>query len=105
MVQRRKRLPVVLDTNVFVRALKAGSKTNWNRRIVHLWLIERQLQLVVSRELIAESLGIVVDVLGHGDGNREDDALFCTTQNVRLQSFRNRRGMWVEVSAESQFFN
>ena len=34
MVQRKKRLPVVLDTNVFVRALKAGSHTNWNRRIV-----------------------------------------------------------------------
>lgn len=58
MVQRKKRLPVVLDTNVFVRALKAGSHTNWNRRIVRLWLIERQLQLVVSRELIAEYLGI-----------------------------------------------
>ena len=64
MVQRRKRLPVVLDTNVFVRALKAGSNTNWNRRIVRLWLIERQLQLVVSRELIAEYLGIFADVLG-----------------------------------------
>ncbi len=66
MVQRKQRLPVVLDTNVFVRALKAGSKTNWNRRIVRLWLIERQLQLVVSRELIAEYLGIFADVLGMG---------------------------------------
>ena len=64
MVQRKQRLPVVLDTNVFVRALKAGSHTNWNRRIVRLWLIERQLQLVVSRELIAEYLGIFADVLG-----------------------------------------
>ena len=64
MVQRKKRLPVVLDTNVFVRALKAGSNTNWNRWIVRLWLIERQLQLVVSPELIAEYLGIFADVLG-----------------------------------------
>lgn len=63
MVQRKKRLPVVLDTNVFVRALKAGSKTNWNRRIVRLWLIERQLQLVVSPELIDEYLDIFADVL------------------------------------------
>ena len=54
----------MLDTNVFVRALKAGSNTNWNRRIVRLWLIERQMQLVVSRELIAEYLGIFADVLG-----------------------------------------
>ena len=43
MVQRKKRVSVVLDTNVFVRSLKAGSNTNWNRRIVRLWLIERQL--------------------------------------------------------------
>ena len=64
MVQRKKRLLVVLDTNVFVRALKAGSNTNWNRRIVRLWLIERQLQLVVSSELIAEYLDIFADVLG-----------------------------------------
>jgi putative PIN family toxin of toxin-antitoxin system len=64
MVQRKKRVPVVLDTNVFVRALKASSPTNWNRRIVRLWLIERQLQLIVSAELIAEYLGIFADVLG-----------------------------------------
>lgn len=64
MVQRKKRLPVVLDTNVFVRSLKAGSNTNWNRRIVRLWLIERQLQLVVSAGLIAEYLGIFAGVLG-----------------------------------------
>ena len=64
MVQRKRRVSVVLDTNVFVRALKAGSNTNWNRRIVRLWLIERHLQLVVSPELIAEYLGIFSDVLG-----------------------------------------
>ncbi len=54
----------MLDTNVFVRALKASSYTNWNRRIVRLWLIERQLQFVVSQELIDEYLGIFADVLG-----------------------------------------
>ncbi len=64
MVQRKQRVSVVHDTNVFVRALKAGSNTNWNRRVVRLWLIERQLQLVVSPELIAEYLGIFADVLG-----------------------------------------
>ncbi len=64
MVQRKRRVSVVLDTNVFVRALKAGSNTNWNRRIVRLWLIERQLQLVVSPELLDEYLSIFSDVLG-----------------------------------------
>ena len=64
MVQRKKRVSVVLDTNVFVRALKAKSNTNWNRRIVRLWLIDRKLQLVVSPELIDEYLGIFADVLG-----------------------------------------
>ena len=64
MVQRKRRVSVVLDTNVFVLALKAISNTNWNRRIVRLWLIERQLQLVVSPQLLAEYLGIFAEVLG-----------------------------------------
>ena len=64
MTRRKKRLVVVLDTNVLVRAFKAGSNTNWNRRIVRLWLIEGKLQLVVAPELIDEYLGIFDEVLG-----------------------------------------
>ena len=64
MTRRKKRLPVVLDTNVLVRAFKSGSNTNWNRRIVRLWLIEGKLQLVVSPELLDEYLGIFDEVLG-----------------------------------------
>ena len=64
MVQRKKRVSVVLDTNVFVRSLKTNSKENWNRRIVGLWLIDCQLQLVVSPELIDEYLSIFADIVG-----------------------------------------
>lgn len=66
MAIRKRRLPVVVDTNVFVRSFKARSAANPNRRIVRLWLLERQLQLVASRELIAEYLAIFAEVLGMG---------------------------------------
>lgn len=64
MVARKHRTPVVVDTNVFVRAFKTRSPTNFNRRIVRLWLLQRQLQLIVSQELIDEYLGIFSTVLG-----------------------------------------
>lgn len=63
---RKRRVPVVLDTNVFVRNFKARSQANPNRRIIRLWLLERRLQLVVSQELIAEYLAIFSEVLGMG---------------------------------------
>src|SRR5260370_40125878 len=44
MVRRRSRMPVVADTNVFVRPFKARSNTNPNRRIIRLWLLEKRLQ-------------------------------------------------------------
>jgi putative PIN family toxin of toxin-antitoxin system len=64
MIARKKRTPVVLDTNVFVRSFKARSNTNANRRIVRLWLMEKKLQLILSDELIEEYLRIFSDVLG-----------------------------------------
>lgn len=63
MPVRKRRLPVVLDTNVFVRSFKARGPTNPNRRIVRLWLLERRLQLVVTPELEAEYLEIFADIL------------------------------------------
>jgi hypothetical protein len=51
MVARRKRTPVVVDTNVFIRSFKARSNKNSNRRIIRLWLVEKRLQLIVSDEL------------------------------------------------------
>jgi len=67
VVPRKKRLPIVADTNVFVRSFKARTNTNANRRIVRLWLIEKKLQLIVSEDLIAEYLGIFSEVLGMDD--------------------------------------
>jgi hypothetical protein len=54
MSARKRRVPVVLDTNVFVRNFKSHRKSSANRRIVRLWLVERKLQLIVGAEIIAE---------------------------------------------------
>src|SRR4051812_20732723 len=81
-------MPVVLDTNVLVRALKSRLATNANRRIVRLWLIERRLHLIVSAELAGEYLGVFREVLGlDGDTLEQWQARFlhdsrCTV--VRL---------------------
>jgi putative PIN family toxin of toxin-antitoxin system len=67
MVARKKRTPVVIDTNVFVRSFKTRTNTNPNRRVVRLWLLEKQLQLIVSSELIDEYLDIFAEILGMDD--------------------------------------
>jgi putative PIN family toxin of toxin-antitoxin system len=64
MPARKERILVVADTNVFVRSFKARSHANPNRRIMRLWLLERRLQLVVSRDLVEEYLTIFAQVLG-----------------------------------------
>jgi putative PIN family toxin of toxin-antitoxin system len=69
---RKQRWPIVADTNVFVRSFKARSNANPNRQIIRLWLLERRLQLVVSRELVEEYLGIFAEVLGMDAGLVEE---------------------------------
>src|SRR5436309_3064096 len=64
MVARKKRTLVVLDTNVFVRNFKARNRQNPNRRVVRLWLLEKRLELIVSKEILEEYLGIFFEVLG-----------------------------------------
>ncbi len=64
MVSRRRRLVVVFDTNVLVRALMSRSKSSPNYRVVRLWLVERELQLVVSKELLSEYLDVFERVRG-----------------------------------------
>jgi putative PIN family toxin of toxin-antitoxin system len=63
MSARKHRVPVVLDTNVFVRSFKSRSKSSPNRRIVRLWLIERKIQLIVSDEVVDEYLEIFDNLL------------------------------------------
>ncbi len=67
MVSRKDRIRVVLDTNVFVRALKSRSAGSPNQRILRLWLLERRLQLIVCRELVDEYLGVFSQILGLDD--------------------------------------
>lgn len=72
MVSRKQRIPVVLDTNVFVRAFKTRSDGSPNQRIVRLWLLEKRLQLIVSNELIDEYLEIFESILGMNEELIED---------------------------------
>jgi putative PIN family toxin of toxin-antitoxin system len=65
---RKQRWLIVVDTNVFVRSFKARSQSNPNRRIIRAWLLEKRLQLVVSRELVEEYLAIFAEVLGMDSG-------------------------------------
>ena len=45
-------MPVVFDTNVFVRSFLTKSKESPNRQVVRLWLLEKKLQLVVGSALV-----------------------------------------------------
>ena len=63
MSARKHRIPVVVDTNVFVRSFKARSKLSPNWKVIRLWLIERKLQLIVSHDVVAEYLEIFDSVL------------------------------------------
>jgi putative PIN family toxin of toxin-antitoxin system len=72
MVIRKRRIRVVIDTNVFVRSFKARGPTNANRRVIRLWLQEKRLQRVVSTEVIAEYLGVFTEVLGMNAGKVEE---------------------------------
>jgi len=67
MISRKLRIPVVLDTNVLVRALKTRSLASVNQRILRLWLIERKLQLIVCADLVDEYLSTLETVLQLSD--------------------------------------
>ncbi|MGQ9626683.1 MAG: putative toxin-antitoxin system toxin component, PIN family [Anaerolineae bacterium] len=58
MVSQKTRIAVVLDTNVLVRTLADPSGKAASTRVYHLWL-SRQLQLIVSPEVIEEYLGVL----------------------------------------------
>src|SRR5438132_7911091 len=64
MVAKKQRTLVVLDTNVFVRSFLSKNKNSASKRIVRLWLVEKELQLVTSPEIIAEYLDIFGRVAG-----------------------------------------
>ncbi|MFO0967676.1 MAG: putative toxin-antitoxin system toxin component, PIN family [Gemmataceae bacterium] len=67
MVAKKRRVPVVLDTNVFVRSFFSRSKNSASKRVVRLWLLEKKLQLIAASAVVDEYLEIFRDVLDFDD--------------------------------------
>lgn len=59
MPPRKKRLPVVLDTNVLIGYYLSTNPASANSQIYRLWRNQRKLQLIVSDETVAEYLGVL----------------------------------------------
>src|SRR5947209_58576 len=59
MPPKKARLPVVLDTNVIIAQLLSKTRRSANSRIFDLWLVRRELQLIVSPPLIEEYLELL----------------------------------------------
>ncbi len=60
MVQKRNRLPVVLDTNIFITRWLRHNPQGANRRVYDLWRERRELQLIVSEPIILEYTQILL---------------------------------------------
>lgn len=65
--KRRRRIKVVIDTNVFVGNFLSRSPRSPNRRLVRLWLTQRRLSLAVSSEIQEEYLRIFEERLNFND--------------------------------------
>lgn len=66
MPPRKKRIAIVLDTNVLIAFYLSRSPKSAVREIIRLWRNERKLQLLVSGEVIGEYLEIL-ERLGVGE--------------------------------------
>ncbi len=62
-MSKRRRIKVVIDTNVFVANALARNPRSPNRRVIRLWLVARRFKLVFSNEVKEEYLRIFEDVL------------------------------------------
>jgi putative PIN family toxin of toxin-antitoxin system len=56
---RKRRIPVVLDTNIIVGYYLSRNPRSANAEIIRLWRDERKLQLIVSAEVEEEYLEIL----------------------------------------------
>lgn len=56
---RKDRLPVVFDTSLSITRFLRHKKNSINQRVINLWLVRRQLQLIISRPILDEYLGIL----------------------------------------------
>lgn len=56
---RKSRIAVVFDTNIIVGQLLAKTRRSANARVYDLWLVKRQLQLIVTEYLeLLERIGV-----------------------------------------------
>lgn len=67
MPKPRRRIKVVIDTNVFVANSLARSLRSPNRRLIRLWLITRRFKLALSNEVKEEYLRIFEEVLNFNE--------------------------------------
>ncbi|HEX8265690.1 MAG TPA: putative toxin-antitoxin system toxin component, PIN family [Pyrinomonadaceae bacterium] len=56
---RKSRVAVVFDTNIMVGQLLAKTRRSANARVYDLWLVKRQLQLIVSEPIVTEYLELL----------------------------------------------
>jgi putative PIN family toxin of toxin-antitoxin system len=56
---RKSRVAVVFDTNIIVGQLLAKTRRSANARVYDLWLVKRQLQLIVSEPIVTEYLELL----------------------------------------------
>ena len=66
MPPRNERIPVVFDTNVLAAYYLRSEGESANNRVYRLWRNRRELQLIVSAEIIAEYFE-VLERIGTGD--------------------------------------
>jgi putative PIN family toxin of toxin-antitoxin system len=59
MPPKKARIPIVLDTNVLVAQILSKTRRSASSRVFDLWLVRRELQLVVSPPLIEEYLELL----------------------------------------------
>ena len=56
---RKSRVAVVFDTNIIVGQLLAKTRRSANARVYDLWLVKRELQLIVSEPIVTEYLELL----------------------------------------------
>lgn len=61
MARKKDRLPVVIDTNVFVANYLSTNPKSPNVTTVRLWR-ERKLQLIISKEIADEYTGVLIEL-------------------------------------------
>ena len=77
---RKDRIPVVFDTNLFVARLLRRKKNSINQRVFNLWLMRKNLQLVIGRSVLEEYLG-TLSTLGALPQNLARLEIYLATAN------------------------